>query len=538
MTTWQQFLVEHAKFPFPTTVEGGSVSSTDISYTEVGTLTTGWKAKYAVPDETLVLKLCETLENILGDTLISDSSQNYLLSKFGYHLQYDTLDGEEIEDTRWFTNGSQSRSRMLLDKGPLGAAIVCLRVYGRHRFNITEEHVEPGTSSKVDYLGLVGDKRVVLVEAKSPSIMKVVGHSLPTDPISLEWARKQTLVRKILLKAALHLGLRKMEWLFFTCHNYWIICRLVSGGDNPFLAFSPMCSIENSSETFRALLGAILSVLGNIHVQPSEFNPNMVLDITPEEEDDRHLPEDDTYDGSKPYRGGARTTNSSKVPTTRSRATTSRDDAESGLMITSSSPRSLESFQVWVHLHSLPNNTFVLPHCAENGSGKRRLWLTRLIGFGSTGNVWECHFDKSDSSFAIKIIEMLRRSDVDRQRRFYNELEVYLTLDMAYESGQLRDRIAPHCYGAFEGDGIDVLVLELCGDTLKGWDDLNPSERTQVYGLVWDLHRVGIVHGDLEPRNVARVPGGGFCLIDFSECTKHTCVEISGINLTSVLNCN
>ena len=51
--------------------------------------------------------------------------------------------------------------------------------------------------------------------------------------------------------------------------------------------------------------------------------------------------------------------------------------------------------------------------------------------------------------------------------------------------------------------------------------------RTQLYGLVWNLHRVGIVHGDLEPRNIARVPGGGFRLIDFSESMGHTCVETS-----------
>ena len=50
--------------------------------------------------------------------------------------------------------------------------------------------------------------------------------------------------------------------------------------------------------------------------------------------------------------------------------------------------------------------------------------------------------------------------------------------------------------------------------------------RTQVYGLVRDLHKVGIIHGDLEPRNVVRVPGG-FRLIDFSESSRHTCVEIS-----------
>ncbi|KAH9002658.1 hypothetical protein EDB86DRAFT_3241702 [Lactarius hatsudake] len=121
-----------------------------------------------------------------------------------------------------------------------------------------------------------------------------------------------------------------------------------------------------------------------------------------------------------------------------------------------------------------------------------------------------------------------RRSDVERQQRFYSEFEVYLSLEIAYQSGQLRDRITPHCYGAFEGGRTDVLILGLCGDTLKGWNELNFSEQTQVYGLVWDLHRAGMVHGDLEPWNIARVPGGGFRLIDFSESVRHTCVEISG----------
>jgi tRNA A-37 threonylcarbamoyl transferase component Bud32 len=52
------------------------------------------------------------------------------------------------------------------------------------------------------------------------------------------------------------------------------------------------------------------------------------------------------------------------------------------------------------------------------------------------------------------------------------------------------------------------------------------SCRSQVYKLVEDLHRTGILHGDLEPRNVARARGGGFLLIDFSESSRrHTCKE-------------
>lgn len=251
-----------------------------------------------------------------------------------------------------------------------------------------------------------------------------------------------------------------------------------------------MCSIEDSSEPFRAFLGALLSVLEDVPVDPSIFNPAMKPDVILEEVDYGPLPEDDIDDGSGAYRGSSNTTISSKRPATRG-----HEAAESGLMvrpipgrclsldsliysqITSSSPHFPESFQVWVDLRPFSNNTFVLPKCAQDGNGKRRLWLTRFIGFGSTGNVWKCRFDNSDSLFAIKVVELLRRSDVGRQQRLRNEFGVYLTLEMAYQSGQLHDRITPHCYGAFEGDGVYVLILELCDGTLNAWNELNVSER-------------------------------------------------------------
>jgi hypothetical protein len=103
--------------------------------------------------------------------------------------------------------------------------------------------------------------------------------------------------------------------------------------------------------------------------------------------------------------------------------------------------------------------------------------LTRFVGFGSTGNVWQCHFDNSDDLFAVKIVELLHRSDADSRQRLHNEFYVYLRLEEAYQSGQLPDRIAPHCYGAFEGDGVDVLILELCDGILRAWAELSDSER-------------------------------------------------------------
>ena len=63
----------------------------------------------------------------------------------------------------------------------------------------------------------------------------------------------------ICVQAVLCLGLRQMEWLFLSCHNYWIVCRLARDADDshPYLAYSPEITIKDSSEPFRAFLGAI-----------------------------------------------------------------------------------------------------------------------------------------------------------------------------------------------------------------------------------------------------------------------------------------
>jgi hypothetical protein len=59
--------------------------------------------------------------------------------------------------------------------------------------------------------------------------------------------------------------------------------------------------------------------------------------------------------------------------------------------------------------------------------------------------------------FAVKIV--LRHADADSRQCLHNEFNIYLTLDKAYQSGQLRDQIAPRCYGAFKAAGVDALIL-------------------------------------------------------------------------------
>ena len=99
------------------------------------------------------------------------------------------------------------------------------------------------------------------------------------------------------------------------------------------------------------------------------------------------------------------------------------------------------------------------------------------MGSGSTGNAWQCRFDGSVDFFVVKIVEVLHRADADKQQQLHDEFNIYLTLEKAYQSRQLHDRIAPQCYGAFEGNGVAILILDLCDGILNEWGELNNSER-------------------------------------------------------------
>ena len=127
-----------------------------------------------------------------------------------------------------------------------------------------------------------------------------------------------TSVLRRYVQAALYLGLRQMQWLFLSCHDYWIVCRLVRDDDHPYLAYSPEITIKDSSEPFRAFLGAILSVVKNVPVERSAYSSDMELDII-EEEDDGPLPEDESDDASGACQGSSGRRATASHPATRSR---------------------------------------------------------------------------------------------------------------------------------------------------------------------------------------------------------------------------
>jgi hypothetical protein len=106
MAKFHNFLVEHAKFPFPLPDELRTVDTTDVSDFEVGLLEREWKAKYAVRDDALVRKLCDSLKNILGDTVLSADSEKDLLTVFSPRLEFDKFGKIQA----WLTNPSEARA--------------------------------------------------------------------------------------------------------------------------------------------------------------------------------------------------------------------------------------------------------------------------------------------------------------------------------------------------------------------------------------------------------------------------------------------
>ena len=100
------FLVEHAMFPFPRPIEDRTAYTTDVSQFEVGLLEIEWKAGHAVRDDSLVRKLCQALEDILGDIPLAAGVENHLLSSFSLKLQVDER-GRENEE--WDMNPSEAQ---------------------------------------------------------------------------------------------------------------------------------------------------------------------------------------------------------------------------------------------------------------------------------------------------------------------------------------------------------------------------------------------------------------------------------------------
>jgi hypothetical protein len=151
MSKLHDFLVEHAKFPFPALNEHLSSSTTDISTLEVDSLekkNPEWKAKLAVRDDTLVQKLCDALEGILGDAPLVESAEDYLLASFSPRIQFDELGRE---DKVWSMNSSEAR----------------VSVFGCSLFKTEQFRADPAAESEVARQGALPRRKEMFLGIRS-----------------------------------------------------------------------------------------------------------------------------------------------------------------------------------------------------------------------------------------------------------------------------------------------------------------------------------------------------------------------------------
>ncbi|KAK6978126.1 hypothetical protein R3P38DRAFT_2747069, partial [Favolaschia claudopus] len=85
--------------------------------------------------------------------------------------------------------------------------------------------------------------------------------------------------------------------------------------------------------------------------------------------------------------------------------------------------------------------------------------------------------------------------------------------------------ITPPYYGAFENDLETVLlILDDGGETIDSFEKLSKEQRQELLTMAETMHRAGIVHNDLKPRNVVQDSSGEVKIIDFDMATKgHRC---------------
>ncbi|KAG9001696.1 hypothetical protein FRB94_004575 [Tulasnella sp. JGI-2019a] len=105
------------------------------------------------------------------------------------------------------------------------------------------------------------------------------------------------------------------------------------------------------------------------------------------------------------------------------------------------------------------------------------------------------------------------------------------TCDLATESWWYEHLTAtetsPHLvksYGLFtDAVGRAALVMEDGGTAITSFDDLSAENRSGLLALLISLHHHGVVHGDVDPRNVLLDDKGVARLVDFSEARYHEC---------------
>ncbi|KZT07522.1 uncharacterized protein LAESUDRAFT_758531 [Laetiporus sulphureus 93-53] len=145
------------------------------------------------------------------------------------------------------------------------------------------------------------------------------------------------------------------------------------------------------------------------------------------------------------------------------------------------------------------------------------IFLNKQTAVGRYSQVWGGH--ALVESLGGETIEVALKTAVDEP----SGLKLRQELD-AYKILHQHPGIGPRCFGLYEDStGTTVLVLEYCGTALTDYD-LDLTTREAIYHQVAELHKAGIVHEDLSPRNILLQENSAVRIVDFETFwSGHVC---------------
>lgn len=133
--------------------------------------------------------------------------------------------------------------------------------------------------------------------------------------------------------------------------------------------------------------------------------------------------------------------------------------------------------------------------------------ITRIIGVGGMGTVFEAQHETLNQRVAIKVMHPKLMADQDSVRRFLNEAKTtslvhHVGLVRVHDYGQLADNSAYMMMEYLEGESLRARLARV--EKLSAGDALRVTR--QIAAALAAAHDKNVVHRDLKPENVLMVP--------------------------------
>ncbi|EJU06518.1 hypothetical protein DACRYDRAFT_97931 [Dacryopinax primogenitus] len=131
------------------------------------------------------------------------------------------------------------------------------------------------------------------------------------------------------------------------------------------------------------------------------------------------------------------------------------------------------------------------------------------IGEGTCGYVYMAQHGLHRIAAKVSMPEQ------DERESLVNEYETYMRLRRA----GLEGKVAPRCFGLFEGETMTVLLTAYSGSAVKDFDQLSIEDRLSVFRAAKAIEDIGIRQGSFSSRNVVCDDKNVFRVIDFHRGT-------------------